>query len=81
MPGKSHAQGSLAGYSPQRYKESDTTEATEHTHICIIRRVNNVVRKSAVEREELNIGDLAQVFFFCPGLLSVNKGVADPLIM
>ena len=22
--------------------------------------------KRAVEREELNIGDLAQVFFFCP---------------
>ena len=26
LPGKSHAQGSLAGYSPWGPKESDTTE-------------------------------------------------------
>ena len=26
LPGESHAQRSLAGYSPQGYKESDTTE-------------------------------------------------------
>ena len=30
-PGESHGQRSLAGYSPQGYKELDTTEATEHT--------------------------------------------------
>ena len=29
LPGKSHGQGSLAGYSP--CKESDTTEVTEYT--------------------------------------------------
>ena len=28
LPGKSHRQRSLAGYSPQGHKESDTTEAT-----------------------------------------------------
>ena len=33
LPGKSHEQRSLAGYSPQGRAESDTTEATEHT--CI----------------------------------------------
>ena len=27
LPGKSHGQKSLAGYSPQGHKESDTTEA------------------------------------------------------
>ena len=26
LPGKSHEQGGLQGYSPQRQKESDTTE-------------------------------------------------------
>ena len=26
MPGESHGQGSLAGYSPRGHKESDTTE-------------------------------------------------------
>ena len=30
MPGKSHGQRSLAGYSPWGHKESDRTEATEH---------------------------------------------------
>ena len=28
LPGKSHGQRSLAGYSPQGHKESDTTEHT-----------------------------------------------------
>ena len=30
LPGKSHGQRSLVGYSPQGSKESDTTEETEH---------------------------------------------------
>ena len=30
LPGISHGQRSLAGYSPRGHKESDTTEATEH---------------------------------------------------
>ena len=32
LPGKPHGQRSLAGYSPQGRKESDTTEVTQHTH-------------------------------------------------
>ena len=32
LPGESHGQRSLAGYSPWGCKESDTTEATEHAH-------------------------------------------------
>ena len=28
LPGESHGQRSLAGYSPQGHKESDTTEVT-----------------------------------------------------
>ena len=32
LPGESHGQRSLAGYSPRGHKESDTTEATEHTY-------------------------------------------------
>ena len=30
LPGESHGQRSLAGYSPWGHKGSDTTEATEH---------------------------------------------------
>ena len=33
LPGEPHGQRSLAGYSPRGRKESDTTEATSHTHI------------------------------------------------
>ena len=35
LPGESQGQRSLAGYSPQGRKESDTTEATEHTQPSI----------------------------------------------
>ena len=30
LPGESHGQRSLAGYSPWGHKESDTTKATQH---------------------------------------------------
>ena len=33
LPGESHGQRSLVGYSPQVHKESDTTEVTYHAHI------------------------------------------------
>ena len=32
LPGESHGQRNLAGYSPQGCKESGMTEATEHAH-------------------------------------------------
>ena len=35
LPGKSHRQRSLVGYSPQGYKESDMTEHT-YTHIAFV---------------------------------------------
>ena len=31
LPGESHGQKSLVGYSPWGHKESDTTEVTKHT--------------------------------------------------
>ena len=33
LPGESHAQRSLAGYSPQDHTESDTTEVTQHARM------------------------------------------------
>ena len=36
LPGESHGHRSLTGYSPSGPKESDTTEATEHTEACIL---------------------------------------------
>ena len=35
LPGESHGQRSLAGHSPWGRKESDTTEAAQHTHVYI----------------------------------------------
>jgi len=32
LPGESHGQRSLVGYSPGGHKELDMTEATEHAH-------------------------------------------------
>ena len=37
LPGESHGQRSLAGYSPWGCKELGMTEATEYMHICIER--------------------------------------------
>ena len=37
LPGETHGQRSLAGYSPRDRKESDTTEATGHAHSHILR--------------------------------------------
>ena len=34
LPGEPHGQRTLAGYSAQRCKESDTTEATSQMHAC-----------------------------------------------
>ena len=45
LPGESQGQRSLVGYSPRGHKESDTAEATLHTHT----RMCNV-QKPAVER-------------------------------
>ena len=36
LPGESHGQRSLVGYSPRDCKELDTTEATEHTRMRVI---------------------------------------------
>ena len=35
LPGESHGQRNLVGYSPWGCKESDTTEASEHAHTSV----------------------------------------------
>ena len=39
LPGESHGQRSLVGYSPWGPKESDMTEATEHTCVGLVRHL------------------------------------------
>ena len=40
LPGESHGQRNLEGYSPEGHKESETIEATEHT--CIQNYKNGI---------------------------------------
>ena len=40
LPGESHGQKCLVGYSPWGHKESDTTEVTSHSHIWFIMLCN-----------------------------------------
>ena len=39
LPGKSHGQRSLTGYSPWGRKEWDMTEVTEHAHIHCLKKM------------------------------------------
>ena len=39
LPGESHGQRSLAGYSPQGCKVLDTTDMTEHAHTQLINKI------------------------------------------
>ena len=49
MPGESHGQRSLAGYSPKGHKESDMTEATQHTQKHTEAEIH---RKTKTERDQ-----------------------------
>ena len=50
MPGESHGQRSLVGYSPWDCKESDTTEATEQAHEFFIGFPGGSVVKNPLAR-------------------------------
>ena len=43
LPGESQGQRRLAGYSPQGCKDSDMTEATEHTHTHTHTHTHNII--------------------------------------
>ena len=49
LPGESHGQRSLAGYSPQCLKELDMTHVTTHTMLIILNNNNNNDVMSEVE--------------------------------
>ena len=66
LPGKSHGQRSLVGYSPWGRKESDTTERLYFTFPC----------DSAGKESTCNVGDLGSI----PGLgRSPGEGHGNPL--
>ena len=49
LPGKSHGQSSLVGYGPRSRKESDMTEATEHTHTFTPHNLKGILALSFYE--------------------------------
>ena len=61
MPGESHGQRSLAGYSPWGHKESDTTEqlthTNTHTHDCPLAILPKAIRS----RQSLQGGRVASL--------------------
>ena len=57
LPGESHGQRSLAGYSPSGNKKSDTTKATKHTNIPRTRQPASSFH--SLEREVLLFARLA----------------------
>ena len=46
LPGESHGQRNLAGYSPSGHKELDMTEATEHSTQHVISEYSNHCQKT-----------------------------------
>ena len=48
LPGESHEQRNMAGYSPWDCKESDTTEVTEHAHTWLIIYKRNILPVSQI---------------------------------
>ena len=44
LPGESHGQRSLAGYSPWSHEELGTTEVTYHAHTRVIHRQDHIVK-------------------------------------
>ena len=73
LPGKSHGQRSLAGYSPWGGKELDTTEATEHAKL-----LNNSLlfldgKHSATGRETSYLPESHQVKKIASFLVNINE--------
>ena len=48
LPGDSHGQRSLAGYSPQGHKELDMTEVSQHTHTHLYKTESYILELSSV---------------------------------
>ena len=69
LPGKSHGQRSLVGYSPWGRKESDTTEATEHEHV------------GDSDNEKLTTLLLWLVFGLCPSAIDGNEKLESTQII
>ena len=77
LPGESHGQRNLAGYSPQGCKEPDTTEAKKYRYVYILINKNvGFPGDSVVTNPPVNAEDMGSV----PGSVrSPGAGNGNPL--
>ena len=52
LPGKSHGQRSLVGYSPWGWKESDTTEVTDHAHMHTLKITSLLILQETQDKKK-----------------------------
>ena len=68
LPGESHGQRSLEGYSPQDCKELDTTEASQHIHICPIFSASHIKNSILFSIEISSYFCSKSTVYICGGL-------------
>ena len=56
LPGESHGQRSLVGYSPEGCKELDTTNAPSHLHTCYLERCHGNLHSLRLTKTGENLG-------------------------
>ena len=59
LPGESHGQRSLTGYSSQGHKESDITEVTQHAHIMTCIHCCTIIQNIGLAKK-IHLGFLGQ---------------------
>ena len=77
LPGESHGQKSLAGYSPESHKESDTTKVTSYIYnyyLYFWRSSANTIRDMYVAKGRRNIWT-TKSSFMCYGLASIWRDI------
>ena len=82
LPGESHGQRSLAGYSPCSLQESDRTEATSHTHstfrLCILLNQQTSIVILCVNIQMLHGGSMCSILL---NLLQVRYTVCASIYL
>ena len=78
LPGKSHGQRSLVGYSPQGCKESDTTECLS-THTRSLRSYHIILRTSLLS-EQLDIFYWENDFSLCVSISALALQLSNKYV-
>ena len=77
LPGESHKQRSLVGYSPWGPKESDTTEAFERAHMHWLSKQKNLFTKGGKHYLPQDKGMFAGLFLVLSDFLTMPAEVVQ----